>query len=91
MAAASVWVVRRIWREFPDRRRRDPLHSRQGITFITPTIALLANNGAGVFVLPSGPVTTNARAVVKPIHRKAMPVILTTEEERDVRMRAPWG
>jgi putative SOS response-associated peptidase YedK len=35
-----------------------------------------------------GFLTTSPNAVVEPIHEKAMPVILTTDEERDVWMRA---
>ncbi len=37
-----------------------------------------------------GFLTTDANDVGKPIHPKAMPVILTTDEEREAWMRAPW-
>lgn len=38
-----------------------------------------------------GFLTTEPNAIVAPIHPKAMPVILTTEEERKTWLRAPWS
>jgi putative SOS response-associated peptidase YedK len=38
-----------------------------------------------------GFLTTEANGVVGPIHPKAMPVLLTTAEEMDSWMRAPWS
>jgi putative SOS response-associated peptidase YedK len=37
-----------------------------------------------------GFLTTTPNSIVEPIHPKAMPVILTTPEEWDAWMRAPW-
>ncbi|MBX5193638.1 SOS response-associated peptidase [Rhizobium sp. NZLR3b] len=37
-----------------------------------------------------GFLTTDPNEIVKPIHDKAMPVLLLTKEETDVWMRAPW-
>lgn len=38
-----------------------------------------------------GFLTTQPNAVVGSVHTKAMPVILTTQEEREVWLRAPWS
>jgi putative SOS response-associated peptidase YedK len=38
-----------------------------------------------------GFLTTQPNAIVAPIHPKAMPVILTSHEEYDTWMRAPWA
>jgi putative SOS response-associated peptidase YedK len=37
-----------------------------------------------------GFLTISPNAIVEPIHPKAMPVILTTDEEWDIWLRAPW-
>ena len=38
-----------------------------------------------------GFLTTEANGIVRPVHPKAMPVMLTTAEEFDVWLRAPWS
>jgi putative SOS response-associated peptidase YedK len=37
-----------------------------------------------------GFLTTESNGVVEPVHPKAMPVMLTTEDEYDAWLRAPW-
>lgn len=39
---------------------------------------------------PVGFLTTKPNEIVKPVHFKAMPVLLITKEEADVWMKAPW-
>ena len=34
--------------------------------------------------------TTEPNSIVEPVHHKAMPVILTTREEIDIWLSAPW-
>jgi putative SOS response-associated peptidase YedK len=54
---------------------------------LRPRYQIEANPGTASLY---GLLTTGANAVVAPIHPKVMPVILATEKERDVWMRAPW-
>ena len=77
-----------MWFAIDDRR---PLIAFAGIwTEWTGTRGTKANPVAGQHTL-FGFLTTEPNDVVAPIHPKAMPVILTTLEEFDVWMRAPWS
>jgi putative SOS response-associated peptidase YedK len=67
-----------------------PLVAFAGIwTERTGTRGTKANPVEGRHLL-YGFLTTEPNGIVAPIHPKAMPVILTTDEEYDVWMRAPW-
>jgi putative SOS response-associated peptidase YedK len=77
-----------MWFAIDDSR---PLVAFAGIwTEWTGTRGTKANPVEGQHLL-YGFLTTEPNDVVGPIHPKAMPVILTTAEEREVWMRAPWA
>jgi putative SOS response-associated peptidase YedK len=67
-----------------DRSSPSPGYGRDGLAF-----AHQSQPGRGRHLL-YGFLTTAPNAVVEPIHPKAMPVILTTDEEPCVWMRALW-
>ena len=70
------------------RTDRRPIGYRLCVTSIaSPQTKLLSPRSPH---LVYGFLTIEPNAVVAPIHPKAMPVILTTGEARDVWMRAPW-
>ena len=77
-----------MWFAIDDSR---PLIAFAGIwTEWTGTRGTKANRVVGQHTL-FGFLTTEPNEFVAPIHPKAMPVILTTLEEFDVWMRAPWS
>lgn len=77
-----------MWFAMDDSR---PLVAFAGVwTEWTGTRGTKANPVEGQHLL-YGFLTTEPNDVVGPIHPKAMPVILTTPEEHDVWMRAPWS
>jgi putative SOS response-associated peptidase YedK len=76
-----------VWFALNDER---PLAAFAGIwTPWTGTRGAKANPIEGD-LLVYGFLTTEPNAIVAPVHAKAMPVILTTKEECDVWMRAPF-
>jgi putative SOS response-associated peptidase YedK len=66
------------------RRSRSPVSGPNSEATVAPSKPIPGPH------LVYGFLTTAPNAIVEPIHPKAMPVILTTQEECDVWMRAPW-
>ena len=56
----------------------------------SPAYQRLPGSARRVFAAIERTIGNGSNAVVEPSHPKAMPVILITEEECDVWMRAPW-
>src|SRR5712675_1603210 len=80
-------------RDLPDRRRdgiEQPLFAFAGIwTEFNGERGTKSKPIAGPHLV-YGFLTTAPNRIVEPIHDKAMPVILTTPEEYDAWLRAPW-
>jgi putative SOS response-associated peptidase YedK len=74
-----------IWFAFDESR---PLAFFAGVWTPHASVRMISKGWEDLEVF--GFLTTTSDEPVKTYHAKAMPVILTTEEEREVWMRAPW-
>jgi putative SOS response-associated peptidase YedK len=96
MASERVdhWTrMRRSLAKFSEAEASNHTPSLADFTIITPVSKFSVHTKSKPVPgshLVYGFLTTSPNAIVKPIHRTAMPVILTTDEVRDVWMRAQW-